>query len=72
VTERRCPICNAGTMAGTHTRRRGDRLHRYCECNACGYRDRAIIEPERIIKILPVIVRNHTQGTLPTSGHAVT
>jgi len=66
VTEDVCPRCGK-SMPSTHSRRRGGLIDRRREC-LCGHVDRVLVQPEKIIKILPV-VRKHTVGPrkLPAS-----
>ncbi len=52
----RCPQCNTKMRTGKN-RRVGDELFRYRSCAACGHRDRAWYQPEKLIRIEPVLTR---------------
>lgn len=58
MSDLQCPKCGA-RMAATHSRERGGLIDRRRVCR-CGHVDRAFIQPERIVKVIPV-VRKHTQ-----------
>lgn len=49
-----CPKCG-NKMAATHSNPIANLVEQYRTCKSCSYRDRAILEPARILRTISVL-----------------